>query len=274
MRSKLNRILCLAAAIILCLSAVGCAKQANPTATQTEDKIIKLGTLSTIEPFITALKDELVAKGYKAEVVMFDANNMPAIATKDGDINGYIHNHLPWIETFNKENNSKLVMVKPYLFYYRTALYSIKHKSIEDFPNGAQIAIPNDPANVDKSLLMLQDLGLLTLGEKTENFYTILDIKDNPKNIKLLETEITTTARSINDADAVICPATRIKAAGIDPNSFLAEDPATVNFPVGLTVDERSLNEPWVKDAMEILSSDQMKAKFEKIFNGTLVLYK
>lgn len=270
MKINFRRILCLSVAFILVFSLAGCAKEASTTA---EEKVIKLGTLSTIEPFITALKDELVAKGYKAEVVMFDANNMPAIATKDGDINGYIHNHRPWIQTFNKENNSKLEMVEPYLFYYRTAMYSSKHKSIEELPDGAQIAIPNDPTNVEKSLMMLQDLGLLTLGEKVENFYSVLDIKENPKNIKILETEITTTARSINDADAVICPATRIKAAGVDPNSFLAEDPTTVNFPVGLTVDESSLNEQWVKDAMEILASDKMKTKFEEIFGGTLVLY-
>jgi D-methionine transport system substrate-binding protein len=274
MKLKFIKVLCLLVAITLILSLAGCAKETSTTDAQKEEaKVIKLGTLSTIEPFTTALKDELVAKGYKAEVVMFDANNMPATATKDGDIDGFIHNHLPWIQAFNKENNSKLVMVKPYLFYYRTALYSAKHKSIEEFPNGAQIAIPNDPTNIENSLLMLQNLGLLTLGSKTENFYTVLDIKENPKNIKILETEITTTARSVNDADAVICPATRIKAAGIDPNSFLAEDPNAVNFPVGLTIDASSLNEQWVKDAMEILASDKMKAKFKEIFGGTLVLY-
>jgi uncharacterized protein YukE len=91
--------------------------------------------------------------------------------------------------------------------------------------------------------------------------------------IKLLETEISTTARSINDADAVICPSTRIRAAGIDPNSFIAEDMNTKNFPVGLTVDAKSVDEAWVKDAMAILSSDQMRAKFDQTFGGTLVLY-
>jgi D-methionine transport system substrate-binding protein len=270
MKSRFSKVICLSLVLILSLSLVGCSKQAN---TQKETKDIKLGTLSTIEPLVTALKDGLVAKGYKVEVVMFDANNMPATATKDGSINGFIHNHRPWLETFNKENNSKLEMVKPYMFYYRTALYSSKHKSIADFPNGAKIAVPNDPTNLEKSLLMLQDLGLLTLKNKTDKFYTPLDIDKNPKNIKLVETEISTTARSINDADAVICPSTRIKAAGIDPNVFLAEDKTTADFPVGLTVDAKSLEEPWVKDAMAILTSDEMRSKFNNIFSGTLVLY-
>lgn len=271
MKRSLGKFLCLLLVLMLILPFTGCSEQAGTT--KPDDKVIKLGTLSIIEPFVTALKDELVAKGYKVEVVMFDANNMPAIATKDGSIDGYIHNHLPWINTFNKENNSNLTPVKPYLFYYRTAMYSSKYESVADLPDGAQIAIPNDPTNIDNTLIMLQDLELITLNPKTGLFYTILDISENPKNIKLVETEISTTARSINDADAVICPSTRIRAAGVDPNSFIAEDMNTKNFPVGLTVDASSVDEAWVKDAIDILSSDEMRAKFDQIFGGTLVLY-
>lgn len=204
---------------------------------------------------------------------MFDANNMPAIATKDGDLDGFIHNHLPWLNTFNKEKNSNLVILEPYLFYYRTALYSTKHKSLKEISDGAIIAIPNDPANLQNSLLFLQKLGLLTLGEKKDKFYTILDIKDNPKNIKLIETEISTTVRSITDADAVICSSVRVKDAGIDPKSFLAEDTTTANFPVGLTVDAKNAKEAWVKDAMEIIKSDAMRKSFNDLYEGALVLY-
>lgn len=270
MKARYFRLTLLSLAMVLSFSLAGYVSQASA---QKQNNIIKLGTLSTIEPLITALKDELVAKGYKVEVVMFDANNMPAIATRDGDINGFIHNHRPWLETFNKETKAHLTMLKPYLAYYRTALYSSKHKSLAQLPNGAQIAIPNDPTNLERALLFLQDLKLLSLKAKTSNFYTMLDIKENPKNIKFIETEISTTARSINDADAVICPATRIKAAGINPNVFLAEDNTTQDFPVGLTVDEKSVNDPWVKDAMKILASDKTKTQFNKIFSGTLVLY-
>jgi D-methionine transport system substrate-binding protein len=241
--------------------------------TQTSGKAIKLGTLSTLQPFMAVLKDELVKKGYDVELVLFDANNMPAIATKDGDIDGFIHNHLPWIETFNTEKKSNLEMLTPYFFYYRMALYSKKHNSLEELPDGAVIAIPNDPANLQNTLLFLQRLGLLTLGEKIDNFHTTLDIKENPKKIKLIETEISTTARSITDADAVVCPAVRVMAAGIDPKSFLAEDETTKKFPVGVTIDSQNAKEAWVKDTMEILKSDAIKTSFNDRYKGALVLY-
>ena len=261
-------LICLSLTLLLSLSFVGCS---NPS--QKQSKVIKLGTLSTIEPFMALLKDELIKKGYKVELLMFDANNMPAIATKDGNIDGFMHNHVIWLNTFNKEKKSNLIVVKPYLGYYRMALYSVKHKNLDQFPQGAKIAVPNDPSNLENSLLMLQDLKLLALKPKTANFYTVLDIKENPKNIKLIETEISTTARSIHDADAVICPATRIKVAGMDPNAFLAEDKTSKELAIGLTIDAKSAEEPWVKDAMKILTSDEMRAKFDKIFSGTIVLY-
>lgn len=236
-------------------------------------RVIKLGTLSTLQPFMAVLKDELVKKGYNVELILFDANNMPAIATKDGDIDGFIHNHLPWIETFNKEKKSTLEMIKPYLFYYRMALYSKKYNSLKELPEGAVIAIPDDPANLQNTLLFLQKLGLLTLGEKTEIFYTKLDIKDNPKKIKLVETEISTTARSITDADAVVCPAVRVMGMGIDPKSFLAEDETTKNFPVGLTINSQNSKEAWVKDTMDILKSDSVRTAFNDSYKGALVLF-
>lgn len=240
---------------------------------QTNNKNIKLGTLTILQPLMSVLGEGLEKKGYNVEVVLFDANNMPAIATKDGDIDGFMHNHVLWIDTFNKEQKSNLEMLKPYLFYYRMALYSLKHENVQEFPDGATIAVGNDPTNLENSLLFLQGLKLLKLGPKNDTFYNVLDIIENPKKIILRETEISTTARSITDADAVICPAIRVKVAGIDPNSFLAEDPASRSTAVGITIDSKNKNEKWVNDAMTILKSDRVKNLFNDQYAGALVLF-
>ena len=268
-----KRVLAVLLACVAMVSLAACGGSSAGEGSTEEKGTIKLGCMSIFEPYMQEIKTKLDEKGYKTEVVLFDANNMAAIATKDGSIDGFIHNHLPWINTFNEENNCDLKMIEPYLGYYRTAMYSSKYKSVEELPNGATIAFPNDPTNVEKSLEFMQELGLLKLGEKKDAFYTPLDVVENTKNIQFVQTEISVTARSINDADAVICPATRIKQAGIDPNVFLAEDKSYVDFPVGLTVAPGSVDKQWVQDAMEIIQSDEMRDKFNEIFEGTIVLY-
>ncbi|MEO1816692.1 MAG: MetQ/NlpA family ABC transporter substrate-binding protein [Acetobacterium sp.] len=270
MKTKIFRLISVSLALLAILSMVGCTQQASATQA---DKVIKLGTMSTIEPYTTVLKDELVKKGYQVEVVMFDANNMPATATSDGSIDGFIHNHIHWINTFNKENNTDLVMVEPYIFYYPMAMYSAKYKSVAEIPEQATIVIPDDPSNMESSLIMLKESGLITLNPKTGEFYSTLDIAENFKNIQLIPAEITTTARSINDADAVVTSATRIRAVGIDPKSYIAEDKTSKDCPVGLTIDSKSVDEAWVKDAMTIITSDEMRAKFEEIYAGSLTQY-
>jgi len=280
MRKVLRRLSWFFCILMLSMSLVGCTSNGSEKASktvsqgsQTEKKVIKIACISTVNPIVGWLQEGMAPLGYEVQTVMFDANQLPATALKDGDVDGLITNHLPWIKTFNKENNCDLQMPQPYTYYARTAVYSAKHKSVDAIPQNASIAVPGDPSNMDRSLLTLKDMGLITLGEKTRNFYTILDIKDNPKNIKIIETEITQTIRSINDVDAVITGGLRVKLAGFDPNAFIFDDITSKDYPIGLVVGAKDMNAQWVKDAMNVTQSNEFKEKFNKHFNGTYVLY-
>lgn len=280
MKRSLKSVICILVIAVLAMSLAGCssntAEQAKSTSGQgapVEKKVLKIACVSTIEPIVGWLQEGLAPMGYEVKIVMFDANQLPATALKDGDVDGLITNHLPWIKTFNKENNSNLQMPEPYTYYARTAVYSTKHKTIEELPQNAKIAVPGDPSNMDRSLKTLKSMGLITLGEKKGNFFTILDIKDNPKNIQIIETEITQTIRSINDVDAVITMANRVRLAGFDPNKFLYDDITNKDYPIGLVVNAKDMNTQWVKDAMKVTQSDEFRSKFNKHFNGTYILY-
>lgn len=265
--------------LILLISLAGCSSSTSESdktggqAAQPGKKVIKIACVSTIEPIIDWLNEGMAPLGYDVRTVMFDANQLPATALKDGDVDGVITNHLPWINTFNKENKCDLQMPQPYMYYSRTAVYSTKYKTVDAIPQNARIAVPGDPSNMDRSLQTLQDMGLITLDKKTGNFFTLLDIKDNPQNIKIIETEITQTVRSIHDVDAVITGGVRVKLAGLDPNVFLFEDSSNKNYPIGLVVNPKDLNADWVKAALKVSQSEEFKKKFNAHFNGTYVLY-
>lgn len=269
MNKKVCAVTALIVVFLFALISAGYTKSPAP-----DRKNLKLGCLAYSEPMLQWIKEGLAPLGYKVEIVMFDANQLPATALKDGSIDGVIANHRPWILTFDKENNANLEMVKPYYCYSFFAIYSLKHKSLNTLPTNAQIAVPGDPSNLSRSLILLKAAGLLTLREKNGPFYTVLDIKENPKKIKIVETEITQTARSIQDVDAIVSPAFYVAATGkLDAKAFLFEDPQNRDYPLGLIVRREDLESPWAKEAMKVLRSPKYRAKFNDQYKGKYVLF-
>lgn len=238
-----------------------------------ENKIIKIGCMSITEPIVTFLAEGLEDDGYIIEPVVFDGNHLPATALKEGSIDGVILNHKVWLDTFNKENNSNLVMPEPYMYYFRNAMYSAKYDTLEEIPTGATIAVPGDPANLDRSLRILDELGFIELDEKTGEFYSKVDIKENIKDIEILETEITATTRSMEDVDAIISGANAVRDAGYDHTKFLYEDPTNTDFPLGLIVDKEDENEDWVKAILKEQEDEEFKNKFNERYDSTYVLF-
>ena len=106
------------------------------TADAAEGKTITLGFGATYERCMEMLKEGLEAKGYTVDLKMFDSNELPAQAMLAGDVDGLMQNHLPWIENFNKQNGSDFVMPKPWITYSLISLYSLKHQTLKDFPDG------------------------------------------------------------------------------------------------------------------------------------------
>ncbi|AEG41448.1 hypothetical protein GCM10008918_00920 [Lactobacillus kefiranofaciens subsp. kefiranofaciens] len=83
-------------------------------------------------------------------------------------------------------------------------IYSKKYKKIKDIPNGATIAIANNPSQAARGLILLQKAGLITLKNNFGYLGTISDIKNNPKHLKFKEIDDTTGPRVINSVDAVL----------------------------------------------------------------------
>lgn len=263
-------------ALLLAL-IMGTVLLAGCGSSEKKSETIKIGCMTSSQPIANIMKKGLEKDGYKVKVVLFDDNNGPCTALKDGEIDGVILNHKVWLQTFNKENGTDLVMAKPYIYYSPLRLYSAKYKSVNDFPNGATIAVPSDPANMDRSLRMLQAVKLIKLsGDKTNGFYTKANISSNPKNITLIEAEITTAANSINDADAVISPAQYIADEGtLDIDNYIYDDPESkTKYPLGLIVAKDDKDADWVKAGLDYMQTDEAINAFNKRYNGSYILYK
>jgi D-methionine transport system substrate-binding protein len=214
---------------------------------------------------------EFLEPPYELEIMLFDGNNLPAIAVKDGNLDSSIQNHKPWIDTFNRQENADLVMVKPYFYHSIFGIYSTKCKSLDEIPQDSVIAIPGDATNIDRAMRVLQSAGVITLREKQGEFYSLLDITDNPKNITFPETDITTTVSMINDCAAIVAFSGRMFQAGLAPRDYLLYDDPEI-YPIGLVVRPEDVDTPWVQAVVRAVQSAEYEESFNDYWQGTYVL--
>ena len=249
--------------------------EAATTEAKKEPVTLKIGCVAATEPCVQIMKEAMEGTGYEVEVVVFDGNNLPAEALNAGDIDGLFCNSLKWMNTFNEENNADLAMAFPYYFSY-AGLYSAKWDSPEAFPDGAKVIVSNGLSNIDGGLRILQNAGLITLAEtpSENNFYSIIDIVENPKNIQITPAELTTVMSSINDVDGVVASAVIVKESGVmSPSEHMGLSTRDQMTPQGLIVSGKDENAEWVSVAKEQMEQQKWYDAFNERFDGTFILY-
>jgi D-methionine transport system substrate-binding protein len=148
-------------------------------------------------------------------------------------------------------------------------LYSAKYKNINDLPNGAVIAIPNDPSNGGRALLLLQAKGLITLKDGAGLTATSRDVVGNPRNFRFRELEAAQLPRSLQDVDAATINGNYALEAGLNPvkDSLIIEgaDSPYVNIVV---VQKGKENDARIAALKKALLSGKVKAYISSHYDG------
>lgn len=166
---------------------------------------IKVGISAGVDQEVWAVAQKVAKEKYNldVEVVTFNDFVLPNEALNNGDLDANAFQHKPYLDKQIQERGYKLVQVGT-TFVYPIAAYSKKISSVDQLPDGAQVAVPNDPTNLGRSLLLLQKQGLITLKEGTGLLPTSLDIINNPKNLKIVEIEAPQLTRALDDQQITI----------------------------------------------------------------------
>ncbi len=260
-------------ALVALLSVVSVFAQA---AAETQSSTTKIVVGATPEPHAALLSlvvDDLAAQGITLEIKEFTDYVTPNDAVEYGEIDANYFQHIPYLESFNTEHGYHLVNAGG-IHVEPIALYSSKYSSLSDLPNGAVIAIPNDPTNEGRALLLLQSAGLIKLRADAGLEAIPLDITENPKNFKFSEIEAATLPRVLSDVDAAIINGNYAIPAGLvatrDGLFVEGADSPYVNV---IAVKEGNENNPAIKALIEALKSDEVAAFVaEKYKNGEVVL--
>lgn len=238
---------------LLCLSVlVGCSKAKD-------DSVILVG--ATPEPHAEMLKliiDDMEKEGYSLKIVEFTDYNTPNEALEGEQIDANFFQHLPYMDSFNEKGyhlvNAGGIHIEP------VALYSKKIKSLDELKEGSTVAIPNDPTNEGRALLLLQSAGVIQLDEKAGITATPLNIVSNPKKIKFHEIEAASLPRILNDVDAAIINGNYAISAGLSAKKdgiyVEGADSPYVNI---IAVKAGNENSEKVKSLVKALQTEEIK---------------
>ncbi len=237
-------------------------------------KVLKVG--ATPEPHASMLNlivDDMAKAGYTLEVVEFTDYVTPNRALEDGQIDANFFQHIPYMDAQNEEHGYHLVNAGG-IHIEPIALYSKKVSSLSGLADGASIAIPNDPTNEGRALLLLQSAGLIKLNAAAGITATPLDIVENKKNLKFNEVEAASLPRVLDDVDAAVINGNYAIPAGLSAtkDGLIVEgaDSPYVNI---VTVKAGKENDPAIKALVNALKSDEIKEYVNKTYpNGEVVL--
>jgi D-methionine transport system substrate-binding protein len=232
-----------------------------PFAAHAKDAPLKIG--SPAGPFGDTLGfaiERAHARGLEVQKIEFTDWITPNEAVDAGDIDANLFQHIPFLNAAIKARGYKLVPVGA-TTVMPMALFSHKVKSLDQVPDGATVAIANDPVNGARGLQLFEKAGLITLRPSVEDEATVEDITANSKHLRFLELEAAQLPRALEDVAVAQVSLSYLVMSGGDPNTALLSDGAgNPHYALNFVVRQDRCNDPRILRFVEIYRSSEVKA--------------
>ncbi|KAE9540347.1 MetQ/NlpA family lipoprotein [Ursidibacter maritimus] len=264
-------------AVVSALALTGCKEEkkadAVPASAPQAQKI-KVGVMSGPEHTVAEVAAK-VAKdkyGLDVEFVLFNDYALPNTATSKGDLDANAFQHKPYLDKDVASKNLDNLVIVGNTFVYPLAGYSKKIKNVSELVEGATVAVPNDPSNLARALILLEKQGLIKLKDNTNLFSTSLDIVENPKNLKIKEVDTSVAAKALDDVDLAVVNNTYAGQVGLNATEhgvFVeSKDSPYVNIIVARTNNKDS---EAVKNFVKAYQTEEVYQEAQKHFKDGVV---
>lgn len=272
----MKKIISLVLAAALALSLAACSDNGN-SQSDSENRdvtVIKVGASpSPHAEILEAAKEPLADLGYKLEIVEFTDYVLPNVALDGGDLDANFFQHTPYLNAFNAEHGTNIVSACA-VHFEPLGIYPGKTRKLEDIKDGAVIAVDNDTANEARALLLLQRQGIIKLADDAGLDATVLDIVENPYNVKIYEVEAVQTVNVLPDVDFAVINGNYAVSAGIldqvlVSESSVGEVPQT--YGNILAVNAGDENSDAVKALVTVLNSEEIREFINTKYRGLFV---
>jgi D-methionine transport system substrate-binding protein len=271
----MNKFAVLATTALLSLAVLagGCGGSTNGGSSDANKKVTVTVGASPVPhaEILNEIKPILAKEGVDLKVVEFTDYVKPNLALADKELDANFFQHKPYLDKFMAERNLKLedagkVHLEP------MGVYSHKIQDLKDLANGSKVAIPNDPTNGGRALLLLQSAGLITLKDPSNITSTINDIATNPKNLQFIELEAAQIPRSVDDVDIAVINTNFALEAGFNPlkNALYLESKESPYANI-LVVRAGDTSRPEIQKLIKALQSPEVKKFIEDKYQGAII---
>jgi D-methionine transport system substrate-binding protein len=237
-----------------------------------QDKPLKIGvTAGPHAEIMEVVKEQAAKQGLAIKIIEFTDYVQPNAALAAGDLDANSYQHQPYLDTANKDRGYHIVSLGKTVIF-PIGIYSKKIKSLKDLPDGGKVAIPNDPTNGGRALLLLQSQGLIKLRPESGLRATPIDVVENTKKIRFIELDAAQLPRSLDDVDAAAVNTNFALEAGLDPNrDAIAQESADSPYANVLAVREQDKNKPEFATLLKVYHSQPVKDFILKKYKKAVV---
>jgi D-methionine transport system substrate-binding protein len=263
----IRRSLLLSAAAVLMLAACGQGAEKKAGAAP----LLVGATAVPHAEILEVVKPILAAEGVPIEIKVFNDYVQPNVQLSEKRLDVNYFQTKPYLDEFNIARGADLLTVAG-VHVEPLGIYSKKHTTLAEIPNGAQVILPNDASNTGRALLLLQGAGLITLRDPSNPLQTVRDIASNPKGLKFQEVEAATIPRILPQVDAAVINTNYALDAGLKPKtdalSLEGADSPYVNY---LVARPDNQNDPRVQALANALRSQAVKDFIAKKYDGAVI---
>lgn len=259
--------------LVIALSGLALLAPAMPSAAA--DKVLKVGV--SAGPYGDILREAArlsEKEGLKAEIIEFSDWNQPNAALQSGDIDLNNFQHRFYLANQIKARGYKLVPLDESILV-PAGIHSKKYAKASDIPDGSKIAIPNDPTNAARALLLFEKAGLLRLKPNAGLSASTLDVVENPKKLQILEIDAAQLPRSLDDVAAAFVSSNYAYLAGLDLNKALVAETTDAQakpyFTLVFAAREDRKDDAQIQQFIKIYRSQPVKDFIGKKFNGSIL---
>ncbi len=249
----------------------------NAQSSASELKTVKIASVGSDADIWRHIAESEQAKkaGLKIEVQEINGGVPLNESVADGTVDANAFQSIGYLQGFNEANSNKLVPVGT-TYIEPMGLYSKKVKSLNDLPNGAKVALPDNPYNTTRALRLLETAGLIKLSSDfKDGTGTPSDIVENKKNLEFLLIDDTTSVRVLDDTDLIAIGNTIALEGGLnvlkDSLFYEKADASTITSINVIAVKAENADKEEYKKLVDLYHDPEIQKYISDKFAGTKV---